>query len=95
MRVKNYLKGYKLYFTSQAKRDIKKLEKKDTEDILEKLDDLVDGKENLDITPLEGSKEPIYRLRTGDYRIIYRVEKHIITVSVIEIGHRKEIYRKR
>jgi mRNA interferase RelE/StbE len=95
LKVKNYLKGYRIYFTNQAKRDIKKLEKADAKDILEKLEDLVEGKENLDVTPLEGSSTPLYRLRVGNYRVIYEVWKHTITVAVIEIGHRKEVYRKR
>jgi mRNA interferase RelE/StbE len=41
---------------------------------------------------LSGSDD-IYRLRVGDYRIIYRVEDACLVVLVIEIGHRREIYR--
>jgi mRNA interferase RelE/StbE len=33
-----------------------------------------------------------YRIRIGDYRIIYEIEDKIITVTVIDVGHRKEIY---
>ena len=33
-----------------------------------------------------------YRIRVGDYRIIYEIEDKIITVTVIDVGHRKEIY---
>lgn len=95
MKVINHLKGYEIFITPHAKRDLKKLEKKDAEQISDKLDELVAGNQNLDITPLEGSSEPIYRLRTGKFRIIYQVWKHKITVAVIEVGHRKEIYRKR
>jgi len=95
MKVINHLKGYKIFITSHAKRDLKKLEKNDAKQVSDKLDELVEGKQNLDITPLEGSSEQIYRLRTGKFRIIYQVWKHTITVAVIEVGHRKEIYRKR
>lgn len=35
---------------------------------------------------------PGYRIRVGDYRIIYTVEDKILTVFVIDIGHRREIY---
>jgi mRNA interferase RelE/StbE len=35
----------------------------------------------------------LYRVRTGDYRIIYQVDSGKLTVLVIEIGHRREIYR--
>jgi mRNA interferase RelE/StbE len=35
------------------------------------------------------------RIRTGDYRIVYQVEDEVLTVLVIRIGHRKEVYRRR
>ncbi|MDQ7783423.1 MAG: type II toxin-antitoxin system RelE/ParE family toxin [Desulfomonilaceae bacterium] len=35
-----------------------------------------------------------YRVRVGDYRVIYAMEDDILLVLVVEIGHRREIYRK-
>ena len=35
-----------------------------------------------------------WRIRIGDYRVIYEIHDNILLVSVIEIGHRKEIYKK-
>ncbi|MDR2473157.1 MAG: type II toxin-antitoxin system RelE/ParE family toxin [Tannerella sp.] len=35
----------------------------------------------------------VYRIREADYRIIYRIENEILTVEIIKIGHRKDIYR--
>lgn len=35
---------------------------------------------------------PGYRIRVGDYRVIYTIEDKILTVFVIDIGHRREIY---
>ena len=34
-----------------------------------------------------------YRVRVGDYRVIYDVYEHEIVVSVLKIGHRRDIYR--
>ncbi len=34
-----------------------------------------------------------YRIRVGDYRILYRVDRDLILILVLEIGHRREIYR--
>ena len=43
---------------------------------------------------LSGSNEPpLFRIRAGDYRIIYAVEDDVVLVSVIHVGHRKDIYR--
>ena len=35
---------------------------------------------------------PGYRVRIGDYRIIYTVHNEILTINVIHVGHRREIY---
>jgi mRNA interferase RelE/StbE len=35
---------------------------------------------------------PGYRIRIGDYRVIYNIEDKILTVYVIDIGHHKDIY---
>ena len=35
-----------------------------------------------------------YRLRAGDYRIIYSIEDDRLVVMVIDVGHRKDVYRK-
>lgn len=43
---------------------------------------------------LAGSKEPpLYRIRVADYRIIYEVQDDVVLVSVVHVGHRKDIYR--
>ena len=38
--------------------------------------------------------QSIYRIRVGDYRIVYEVVDREVRVIVIAIGHRREIYRK-
>jgi len=35
-----------------------------------------------------------YRIRSGNYRIIYEIHDNIITIVVIDVGHRREIYRR-
>lgn len=35
-----------------------------------------------------------YRIRVGDYRIIYTIQDKILLVTVIDAGHRREVYRK-
>ena len=49
-----------------------------------------------DSTKLQGSIQgsaDLYRIRVGDYRIIYQIQDQILIVLVIKIGHRREIYR--
>ena len=35
----------------------------------------------------------LYRVRQGNYRILYEIIDHDLTVTVIKIGHRREVYR--
>ena len=41
---------------------------------------------------LQGS--PFFRFRFGDYRAVYSVMDNVLTIEVIEVGHRKDIYRR-
>jgi len=38
--------------------------------------------------------EELWRIRTGDYRVIYSVFNDVLIVEVLTIGHRKDVYRK-
>jgi len=46
-----------------------------------------------DIKAMSG-REGLYRLRVGSYRIIYTVEENILTVRVLTIGNRGDVYKK-
>ncbi len=43
--------------------------------------------------PLRHELKGLWRYRVGDYRIICEIQEHILTVLVIDIDHRKDIYR--
>lgn len=54
---------------------------------------------SLAVDPWKGKKLGMdlvgcYAIRAWPYRIIYRIEKEIVTVTVVAIGHRKDVYRK-
>ena len=42
--------------------------------------------------PLRRNLKGLLKLRVGDYRVIYSVERKIVTVYVIKIGHRRDVY---
>ena len=44
--------------------------------------------------PLRRNLKGLMKLRVGDYRIIYSIERQTVTVHVIKIGHRREVYDK-
>lgn len=43
--------------------------------------------------PLHGEKRGLWRYRVGDYRLIRDIQDERITILILELGHRKEIYR--
>lgn len=43
--------------------------------------------------PLRGDLKGCYKYRVGSYRLIYEIKRSVLTVIVIDIGHRKDIYR--
>ena len=85
---------YKLLFLKEAVEEFKKLDKAVQRIIKEKLEILAQNPELLknNIKPLKGKYRGLYRLRVGNYRVIYRLDKEEITILVIRIGHRKDIY---
>lgn len=74
------------------KKDLPSIPKKDVDRIIRRITRLANDPFPADATQLKGRDE--WRIRQGDYRILYIVVERIITVFVIKIGHRKEIYRK-
>ena len=90
--MQNNFQGYSIEFSQQASKDLKKIESSESRKIDRKLKDLVGGNPNVDIKKIEGA-ERTYRLRCGDYRVIFEVHKHIITILVVGVGHRREVYR--
>ena len=58
--------------------------------------EVIDGLENqprpADCVKLKGLDE-LYRVRVGDYRIVYQIQDQQLVVLVIQVGHRREIYR--
>lgn len=47
--------------------------------------------ELLKVKKLKGTSE-LYRIRIGDYRVVYKIRKEILVVVVIKIGHRSDVY---
>lgn len=90
---KNRFSGYKYIFSESAKRDLKKLDDQIKSRIIKKLDELTSGKEGLDIKNMVGKGPAEYRLRVGDYRVIFMERRQEIIIVVVGVGHRREVYK--
>ena len=84
--------SYKIEWKQSARKELKKLQKKTISRILQIIETLSDNPHPPRSRKLHGT-EYTYRLRAGDYRIIYSVYSAIVTIEIVKIGHRKEIYR--
>jgi mRNA interferase RelE/StbE len=84
--------AYKIEFTAAAKRQFDKLPDTARRRLAETVDRLSENPRPAGIKKLSG-EEGLYRVRAGDYRIVYRIEDSRLLVLVVKIGHRREVYR--
>ncbi|HZX11147.1 MAG TPA: type II toxin-antitoxin system RelE/ParE family toxin [Acidobacteriota bacterium] len=85
---------YALKFLEKTRDDLKKIDRAHQIIIKEKLLILAKDPRVLknNIKKLKGTKESYYRLRVGNYRVIFKKEEERLIIIVIRIGHRKEVY---
>ena len=84
---------YEIQLAPAALRSLKKLQRPIQVRLAHAIDSLAVDPRPPGTTKLSGEDE-LYRIRVGDYRIIYSIENNLLLVLVVAIGHRREIYRK-
>lgn len=87
---------WRIEFQHPAVKQLKKISKSEANRIVSFLADRVaqDDNPRRTGTALQGSEiGNFWRYRVGDYRIICDIQDHKLVVLVVEIGHRREIYR--
>jgi mRNA interferase RelE/StbE len=83
---------YKVEFTASALREFRALDRQIQRRISAKIPELTENPLLAGANKFHGEADH-WRIRVGDYRIIYRVEKHRVVIVVVRIGHRREVYR--
>ena len=85
--------SYKIKINKNVrKKDLSSIPRTDVAKIIKRIEGLANDPFPEGAIRLKGREE--WRIRHGDYRILYIVESEIVTVFVIRVGHRREIYRK-
>ena len=84
---------YKIEITRSAAKEIKRLPATDLKKVLAKIVSLSENPRPADGIKLSGEEK--YRIRCGDYRILYTIEDWVLVVCVVKVGHRKDVYQKR
>ena len=85
--------GYRILIKPSAVREIDALPKKERQRIARRIQSLSDQPRPQGCEKLSG--EDKYRIRQGDYRIVYSISDQDLTVIVVKVGHRREVYRHR
>jgi len=85
------MQTYKTSLSASARKDLDQLDHSLQIRIIKKLKALEANPRSQGAIKLSGSSS--WRVRVGDYRIIYEIRDSQLIVSVIKIGHRREIYR--
>lgn len=83
---------YTIELKGSAAKALKKLPKSAQKRIIAKLTEFETSLPPTEETKMKGDN-PFHRVRVGDYRVIYEIQNDVLTILVIKIGHRKEIYR--
>ena len=83
--------AYKIFFKKSVEKDFNAIPKKDLKKILDRIEGLAGDPRPAGCEKLTGQQK--YRLRQGRYRILYSIQDDELTVWVVKVGHRKDIYR--
>jgi len=82
---------YRVVFTRSARRELERLPKKEIERIAKRIHDLASDPRPVGCEKLSGTD--FYRIRQGDYRVLYRIDDAERLVDILRLGHRREVYR--
>jgi mRNA interferase RelE/StbE len=82
---------FELEFAASIRKDLIKIHKKEVTKILSEIQKLAE-----DPRPIASKKlinEELYRIRIGNYRVIYEIIDERLIVHVVKVGHRKDVYK--
>lgn len=83
---------YEIHMRRRAQRSLDRLSRKDAEAIMARLDILASTPRPRGVDKIK-SAEGTWRVRQGDYRIVYSIDDNQKTVTILDIDHRKQVYR--
>jgi mRNA interferase RelE/StbE len=82
--------SYSVFFLPRADREFAALSKSDFERVKRAIDGLADNPRPTNSQKLKGRGG--WRIRAGDYRVVYDIDNSVRTVMIANIGHRREVY---
>lgn len=83
---------YRIEFAKPAVKQFKALPPQDQQRLKPKIDALAQEPRPAGMVKLSG-EDDLYRIRVGDYRIVYTIKDTQLLVLVLKVRHRREVYR--
>ena len=84
---------YDVVFSDRAQSDVRRLDRATAQRVIGKLRWLAENFEATKLTALTGPEQGQFRLRVGDYRVVYAVDRNKQEIEVYRVRHRREVYR--
>lgn len=84
--------SYRLQIKDSARKQIVRLAKPDQRRVMAAIADLAQTPRPEGVRKIVGA-DNAYRIRVGDYRIVYEIHNRVLTIYVVRVGHRKDVYR--
>jgi len=81
---------YNIEIKASAQKELKKLPDKELKKIIEKISSLAINPRPTGCKKLSGDEK--YRIRIGNYRVLYSIEDEILVIFIAKVGHRKDVY---
>ena len=85
--------SYRIAWKRSASRELRKLEKETVSTIVKAVESLAEEPYPRGSRKLKGTMQS-YRIRIGDYRVVYSVRESLLTIEIVRVGHRRDIYRR-
>jgi mRNA interferase RelE/StbE len=83
---------YSIHLAPSAERDLAALDKPIQRRVVARIDSLSDNPRPAGVKKLQGEPNA-WRVRVGDYRIVYTIENDLLVILVVKVGHRRDVYR--
>lgn len=85
------MESYRIVIKKSAAKEIERIKKKDRIRIIDKIRSLAEDPHPVGSNKL--SRQEKYRIRQGNYRILYQVKNEELIINVVKVGHRRDIYK--
>lgn len=82
---------YKIFFKQSVEKDLNRLGKNELKMIIARITALADNPRQPESEKLTGLER--YRIRQGRYRILYSIQDYELTIWVVKVAHRKDVYK--